>query len=170
MADNATIGGVKFLTDEVSRNSETGHAQIIKLGFGANDAYDGDVDDLLPLPVNAALRTDVIQNGNSQVTPVFLAVNVAATDTTLVAAVSGKKIRVFALCLSSAENDGGTIRFETNAAGGTALTGAIPVLKSSPLVLPFMPLGWFETGSGELLNMESSGTAGIDGHIIYGLI
>lgn len=85
-------------------------------------------------------------------------------DNTLVAAVTGDKIRVLACVLISAGT--ATIRFE-DGAGGTALTGQMTVSSGSGFTLPWNPLGWFETTAGTLLNLEISDTISIDGCLVY---
>lgn len=89
-------------------------------------------------------------------------------DNTLVAAVTGKRIRVLAL-FSIMTGTAVTIRFESGA-GGTALTGQMQPTQGGGFVLPYNPLGWFETAAGELLNMELSGAQSVDGVLNYVLI
>jgi hypothetical protein len=86
-------------------------------------------------------------------------------DNTIVAAVTGKKIRVLS-CLAIMTGTAVTIRFESGA-GGTALTGQMQPTQGGGFVLNHNPLGWFETASGELLNMELSGAQSVDGVLTY---
>lgn len=86
-------------------------------------------------------------------------------DNTIVAAVTGKKIRVMSLFMTMTGTQV-TIRFES-AAGGTALTGQMLPIQGHTIVLPFNPAGWFETVAGELLNMELSGGQSVDGCLTY---
>jgi hypothetical protein len=86
-------------------------------------------------------------------------------DNTIVAAVTGKKIRVLS-CLLVMTGTAVTIRFES-ATGGTALTGQMQPSQGGGFVLPHNPVGWFETLSGELLNLELSGAQSVDGVIVY---
>ena len=85
-------------------------------------------------------------------------------DNTIVAAVAGKKIRVLSVFYLAA----GTVnvRFES-AAGGTALTGQMQHTAQTGAVLNFNEDGWFETVSGELLNMELSAGVSVDGSLSY---
>jgi hypothetical protein len=88
-------------------------------------------------------------------------------NNTLVAAVTGKKIRVLAYTLISDSNV--DVRFE-DGAGGTALTGQMEVGTSSDsggLVVPYCPVGHFETSAGTLLNLELSGAVQTSGHLTY---
>ena len=89
-------------------------------------------------------------------------------DNTLVAAVSGKKIRVLGFFLVAA--GAVTARFESDT-GGTALTGQMTLGAGDPFVSTgFCPLGWFETLAGELLNLELSATNSVDGALTYTLV
>lgn len=59
------------------------------------------------------------------------------------------------------------MRFES-AAGGTALTGVMNFgAAGDGMVLPYNPLGWFETTAAQLLNMELSGAVSVDGALQY---
>ena len=86
-------------------------------------------------------------------------------DNTLVAAVSGKKIRVLALFITMTGTLV-TIRCE-DGADGTALTGQMGPTAGQTIVLPFNPVGWFETSAATLLNMELSGAQSVDGALTY---
>ena len=86
-------------------------------------------------------------------------------NNTLVAAVSGKKIRVLALFITMTGTLV-TIRFE-DGADGTALTGQLGPTAGQTIVLPFNPVGWFETSAATLLNMELSGAQSVDGALTY---
>jgi hypothetical protein len=101
---------------------------------------------------------------------VFRAVIDGATsgDNTLVAAVTGKKIRVLSL-LAIMTGTAITIRFEAGA-GGTALTGQMQPTQGGGFVLNHNPYGWFETTAGTLLNMELSGAQSVDGCLTYTLV
>lgn len=87
-------------------------------------------------------------------------------DNTLLAAVTGRKIRVHALFLVSAGTV--TVRFESGASG-TALTGQMNMVANSGFVLPFNPAGWFETAPATLLNLELSDGVSVDGSFTYSL-
>jgi hypothetical protein len=103
----------------------------------------------------------------------FSAINVGTGDTTLVAAQSGKVIRVHYVYLKCAAD--AVVRFESEA-GGTALTGQMQMRSvnnglvgraaDGEINMPFCPPGLFWTNAGELLNIEVSG-ADVDGVIGY---
>jgi len=86
-------------------------------------------------------------------------------DNTLLAVVTGKKIRVLAASFTTTGTPV-TIRFE-DGAGGTALTGQMGPTAGQTIVLPFNPVGWFETSDATLLNMELSGGQSVDGSLVY---
>lgn len=88
-------------------------------------------------------------------------------DNELVAAVAGKKIRVYNIVLVSAGSM--TVRFESGA-GGTALTGQMNVVAGSGFAPGFDPMGHFETAAGAALNLELSAATSADGWLTYELI
>lgn len=119
--------------------------------------------------VSASLETGTIYQGTTAKTPVFVAIDAASSgDNTLVAAAgASNKIRVHQLFLVSA----GTVnvRFESGA-GGTALTGQMNLVANTGFVLPFSPIGWFETAADTLLNLELSGAVSVDGSLAYTVV
>lgn len=115
--------------------------------------------------VAAELESNAMRAGGTAVTPKFAVIDAATSgDNTLVAAVNPKKLRVLAAFLVSA----GTVnvRFESGA-GGTALTGQMNLVANTGFVLPYNPVGWFETASNTLLNLELSGAVSVDGSLTY---
>lgn len=112
-----------------------------------------------------ALQTDAIMSSLTALTPKFAVIdNATSGDNTLIAAVASKKIRVLSLFLVSAGTV--TVRFESGASG-TALTGQMNLVANTGFVLPFNPVGWFETASNTLLNLELSGAISVDGSLVY---
>lgn len=85
-------------------------------------------------------------------------------DNTLIAAMPGKRIRVFQYLLMAASNV--TVRFESNA-GGTALSGVMSIAGNGGQAPPWCPPGCMETDSGHLLNLELSSGVQVSGWIIY---
>lgn len=115
--------------------------------------------------VSASAETATVYNGSTSITPKFAVIDVAGSgNNTLVEAVASKKIRVLAVALVG----GGTVtaRFESGA-DGTALTGQMSLVANSVVVLPFNPVGWFETAAAALLNLELSGAVSVDGSLVY---
>lgn len=114
-----------------------------------------------------ALATSALyKNDTTPLLPKFAKIDAAgAGDNEVVAAVTGKKIRVLALFLVMT-GTAVTIRFESSA-GGTALTGQMTPSQGGGFVLPFNPVGWFETVAGENLNLELGGAQSVDGCLTY---
>jgi hypothetical protein len=116
--------------------------------------------------IAAALQTDAIMNGLTAVTPVFAAISCSSSgNNTLVAAVSAKKTRVFALAVmaSSAVN----VKFQSGA-GGTDISGLFYLAANTGFVLPFNPLGWCETATNTILNLSLSGAVPVGGFLVHG--
>ena len=109
--------------------------------------------------------TSAVYNGTTALTPKFAAISGATSgDNTLVAAVADKKIRVLALFLVAKEAV--DVRLESGA-GGTALTGVVSLAANGGYVLPYNPVGWVETASNTLLNMELSAAKQVSGSLVY---
>lgn len=160
MADNVTLAGKTFATDQVTRGGATVDVEIVKLGFGDNNSYTGDVSRSVPLPVDAALRTDVIQSSGSQLTPKFASISITTT-TSIVAAVTGKRIVVVALFMTvDIETGDESYQFKDDA-GGTVVTGSLgdgPAGTVIPISMGFNPVGWFRSASGKPLELALGGT------------
>lgn len=118
--------------------------------------------------IGAALMTNVIHNGTTALTPKFANLSTASTgNQALVAAVSGKKIRILALQLMATAstnavyiNDAtgdlygdSTNKIQLDDTGAAGLGG---------FTLPFNPLGWFETaGTNRPVNINLGSTNGV---------
>ena len=153
--------GEKFLK-AVRTILENQERQAVAFSQGLNESA---LKKALKSTQNVVLSTSGIFSGNTELTPKFAVIDDATSgDNTIVAAVTGKKIRVLQAFLVSA----GTVntRFESGA-GGTALTGQMNLIANTGFVLPFSPLGWFETAASTLLNLELSGAISVDGSLTY---
>lgn len=158
---NAGSGGSTFGADDITSVLYP----RIKLIHGVNGTNDGDVSRTNPYPVQAYLDVSTMHSGATQLVPKFVIIDAASSgDNTILAAVTSKKIRVLAAFLVAA----GTVnaRFESGA-GGTALTGQMNLVANTGFVLPFSPVGWFETASNTLLNLELSAAISVDGSLVY---
>lgn len=155
---------VKITLDSEAVVLGAGSAAIGKLA--ANSGVDiGDVD-VTSLPAHAASsETGSVYNGATALTPKFAPIAAASSgNNTVVAAVSGKKIRVLAVQLISS----GTVNAKwQTAAGGTDLTGLAYLVANAGYVLPFNPVGWFETAAGALLNLNLSAAIAVGGSVTY---
>lgn len=89
-------------------------------------------------------------------------------DNTLLAGISGMKIRVLGYVLVGA---GAVNVFFQSGAAGDALTGAMPIAAAGGGVSATPSgLGQFETDEGELLNLNLSGAVAVTGHFTYQLV
>lgn len=115
--------------------------------------------------VAVAHDTAAISSNGTALTPKFAAIAASSSgNNTLVAAVTSKKVRVLALNLIS----NGTVNVKVQSgASGTDLTGLWYLVANAGLVLPFNPVGWFETGSNTLLNLNLSAAIAVGGSLVY---
>jgi cell wall-associated NlpC family hydrolase len=116
--------------------------------------------------ITAKIATDSLHNGTTALTPKFAAISASSNgNNTVVAAVTSKKIRVLAWNLMGA----GAVNAKwQSGASGTDLTGLYYVAAAGGgISVPFNPLGWFETASGTLLNLNLSGAVAVGGNLVY---
>jgi hypothetical protein len=99
--------------------------------------------------------------------------NIAAstTDSNLVSAVTGRKIRVLAVVINQGDTTPSTVTFNSKGAG--AGTTAFPVLKAAAnggFVLNENPDGWFETNVSEGLTVSTGTGSATSVSVIYTLV
>lgn len=143
------------------------------IGLSASTNNIGDVD-VLTQPARAAttdtitakLATDTIQNGTTALTPKYAKISASSSgNNTVVAAVTSKKIRVLGWNLVG---NGAVNAKWQDGAGGTDLTGLYYVAAAGGgISVPFNPVGWFETSSNTLLNLNLSGAVAVGGSLCY---
>jgi hypothetical protein len=100
----------------------------------------------------------------------FALENATTTDGEVVAAVTGKKIRVLAMWAGNYSAAEATIFFESGTT--TAITATMSLAADGAagavLILPFSPVGWFETAAGEALTVSVAGSTPTVGvNIVY---
>jgi hypothetical protein len=89
-------------------------------------------------------------------------------DTTIVAATAASVVRVVSVWLVA--NIAGTIVFQDGTTGDD-LTGIINLPANGGFVLPYSPVGWFETQTVNTeLNMAVTTCTSVDGGIVYQLV
>lgn len=91
-----------------------------------------------------------------------------AGNNTLLAAVSGKKIRILSLCIIAGA--AASIYFQSGTGGAVIFgdsTNKIQLAANGGFVLPFSSAGWFETAASVLLNLNSSSTGPLSGGFAY---
>lgn len=163
------IAGTDGTNPQIVKTDAAGELQVDVLTMPTTTvtATDLDVRNLVATQDAVVVKADVsaLHDGLTALTPKFVIIDAATSgDNTILAAVATKKIRVVALFLVSA----GTVnvRFESGAAG-TALTGQMNLIANTGFVLPFNPVGWFETAANTLLNLELSAAISVDGCLTY---
>jgi hypothetical protein len=196
MADNTSLnamsGGDSIASDDISGVK----IQRVKIKLGAGGVDNGDVASGNPMPVSqtgalpagsnnigdvdvlsmpvsdrttdnvgAVMVTDALMNDTTALTPKFASIAVSGSgNNTIVSAVNPKKIRVVACSLIA----NGTVNAKwQSGASGTDLTGLAYLVANTGYILPFNPLGWFETASNTLLNLNLSGAIAVGGCIVY---
>lgn len=98
--------------------------------------------------------------------PKFAKIDAASSgDNTIVAAVTGKKIRVIKYSLVCA--GAVTVTFASAAGTGTKLTGTMSFAANGGIADGFCPAGHFETAAGALLNMSLGGAVQVSGSLTY---
>jgi hypothetical protein len=115
------------------------------------------------LPCSA--ETSTIFEGTTGLTPQFFETTASPSlsDVTLISGTSGKRIRVIALfCVCGATAT--TIQFYD---GSTAITGTIPNGANGGMVLPFNPVGWFQTSAGNALAVSTGAGSNTSINLVY---
>lgn len=175
MADNVAVtpgAGATIATEDVAGVQH----QKVKIEFGG-DGVATMVSSVDPMPVTApaasrtthsiavAQQTDVLMSGFTVLTPKFFSGTVAAsqTDSSLIAAVGGKKLRI----LSLAVHCGATATTSTFESGTTTRIHKVPAGANGGQILPFNPAGWFETTSGAALTVTTGAGSDTEYTITY---
>jgi hypothetical protein len=106
--------------------------------------------------ISVALQGDVIMNGNTELTPKWsVPVDIqAGGDTDLVAAVSGKKIRVLSAYIYATGAVNLYMKRNTQ-----QITPTIFCTGAKDIVMPFTPLGICETDPGQILKLTTANQA-----------
>lgn len=117
-------------------------------------------------PVAAGELTNAIYNATTALTVNFTAVITSASGSTMVvASTTGKQIRVVALQLviSTASN----IQWQSGTSASVNITGNESLAANAGYVLPYNPVGWFQTIVSESLWVNSSASSLIGGSLTY---
>ncbi len=107
--------------------------------------------------VSASPETSTVYNGTIALTPKFAFANVAAsqTDSSIVSAVAAKKIRVLS-AYAVAGGTATTLTFNSKPAGaGSAISALFANGANGGEILPYSPIGWFETVAAEGLTVTT---------------
>ena len=114
----------------------------------------------------AATTTGYIVNDDGTLlTPKRAVISASSSGvSSLVAAVTGKKIRVLSLVLMAA--GAVNVKFQSHTTP-TDLTGLFPLAANGGFSIGFSPLGHFETVAGEQLDINLSGAVAVGGCLTY---
>lgn len=119
-----------------------------------------------PILIHARQGTGSIYSGDTAITPKFKAVAASASGaTTVVAAVTGKKIRVLGFYLVG--NGAVNTNFQSHTTTSTAAGLNYIAAAGGGVSVGYSPLGWFETVAGEALDINLSAAIAVGGQIIY---
>jgi hypothetical protein len=147
---------------------------LVGSGFGANSApLPVTLEDAAGNPISASasrttdsiassLATDALMNGNTVLTPIFASISSTGSANT-VAAVGGKKIRIVSMFIVVAGAT--TVQFQSNTTSN--VSGAMSFATNGGISLPFNPVGWFQTNTGEGLNHVLGTSVGFAGGLTY---
>jgi len=163
MADNVPItagSGTSIAADDVA----SVYYQRVKIAHGADGAAT-DTQISQPLPVQTTFESSQASNLGAIVTPKFALINTSSSgDTTLVAAVASRKIRVVSYAFICSGTVG--VKFQSGT-GGTALTGVMEFTAQTGIAPGLNQWGHFESASGVLLAINLSAAIAVRGHLTY---
>ncbi|SDC06225.1 hypothetical protein SAMN05216337_1001158 [Bradyrhizobium brasilense] len=113
----------------------------------------------------AMQETSAISNAGASLTPKFAKISASASGAnTVIASVSGKKIRV--LEWNVLPHDAVNIKWQSHTAGD--ITGLLELAaKGNGIARPFNPVGYFETTAGEALDLNLSSAVAVGGSLVY---
>jgi hypothetical protein len=111
----------------------------------------------------ASAETGTVFSGTTALTPLFALVAVSASGT-VIPLVAAKKIRVLAMQLVAAAAV--NVKWQSHVLP-TDLTGLAYFAANGGYVLPFNPVGWFQTIAGEALDINLSASVAVGGSITY---
>jgi len=189
---DATLDSVNGLVIDASGRITAVIATLPALPAGSNNIGDVDLASAIPAGSNligqvdlnsvpgaasttdavaAVAATDAIVNnsaaggGFTRLVPKFAKIVASASGATqIVAAVTSKKLRVLSLAVVA--NAAVNVKFQSQVTP-TDLTGLHYLAANGGFVLPFNPIGWFETIAGERLDINLSAAVAVGGSISY---
>lgn len=114
--------------------------------------------------VAAAIATDALMVGTTALVPKFASIDVAtAGDNTLVAAVTGKQLRVLSYALVA----GGAVAVRWKSGAATNLSGAMSFAANGGVAPAWSPVGLLQTVAGDALVLNLSAAVQVSGHLVY---
>ena len=152
--------------------------QAISMNAGAVDAGTQRIVLANGAAVVAGIDSASLYNGATAMTPKFATIAESTSgDRTIVAGVTGKRVRVISLRIKAAAASSAPVAYYwRSGVGGTAIDGGasntIPLDKTGAAgsggeTLQEAKLGWFQTGVGEALVLNLSAAQAVTGSITY---
>lgn len=101
----------------------------------------------------------------------FDSISASTTDSSLVAASTGVRIRVLAVVINQGDTTPSTVTFNTKGSGsGTSIYGALKAAANGGFVLPYNPKGWFATNAGEGLSVTTGAGSATTVGVVYDFV
>ncbi len=151
-------------------NSNIGDVDVASIAAGNNNIGNVDIESM---PGSAAttdtvavkLAVDAMHNDVTALTPKRALISAStATNTSLVAAVSGKQILVTGIHIVTAGAQTVSI---TDGSGGTSLSGVMTLASGTPFSPGFHQYGWFKGTTNTALYMTTSQAVQTSGFLTY---
>jgi hypothetical protein len=162
--DQTTHGTTDLVAADITKIA----GNVINAGNGTSSSGTPRVavaSDNTPFNVSASNETSQVFNGTTALTPKFAVITASSSGaTTIVSAVSSKKIRVLAMGLVA--NGAVNVKWQSHVTP-TDKTGLAYLAANGGYILPYNPVGWFETIAGEALDINLSGAVAVGGQLTY---
>ncbi len=163
-ADTAITASITVI-DYVLVSAAT-HMKITRTAGSGTVAFSAVDDPALYLEAtsgSSGIESNTVDVGGVATTVKFASVAAANSgDNQIVAAVTSKKIRVLSYVLVA---DAAEVVQWQDASGNKS--GTMSLAANGGIVAGWNPNGWFETTSGERLDLNNVGGADVDGHLSY---
>jgi hypothetical protein len=125
------------------------------------DAVEAILADTTPVVVRQ--DSSSISDNGAALTPKFAVIAASSAGATaVVAAVTGKKVRVLSYALLAAADV--NVKWQSAASDRS---GLLYLAARGGVSVPHSPVGHFETAAGEALNVNLSGAVAVGGHLTY---
>ena len=93
------------------------------------------------------------------------------TDSNVVTAITGKKIRVVAFIINQGDTTPSTVTFNSKGSGaGTAIFPALKAAANGTIAVPDCASGWFQTNVGEALTVTTGAGSTTGINVIYEVV
>ena len=101
----------------------------------------------------------------------YVSVAASQTDSAVVAAVTGRRIRVRSVVINQGDTTPSSVTFNTKPAGaGSAIYPALKAAANGGFVMPDNPYGWFQTLAGEGLTVTTGAGSTTSIAVTYELV